>query len=43
MPVCLEIGMRVADDCSVYSDIDMIFDPRLGGYAHRNGTPHAAK
>ena len=43
MAVCLEVGTRVAGDCGVYSDIDMIFDPNLGGYAHKDGTPYSAK
>ena len=40
---CLEIGTRVAGDCGVYSDIDMVFDPKLGGYAHKDGTRYPAK
>ena len=43
MAVCLEIGTRLPGDCGVYSDIDMVFDPKLGGYAHRDGTPYPAK
>jgi uncharacterized cupin superfamily protein len=39
--VCLEIGTRIASDCGVYSDIDMVFDPKLGGYVHRDGTPYS--
>ena len=41
--VCLEIGTRIASDCGVYSDIDMVFDPKLGGYVHRDGTPYPEK
>ena len=41
--VCLEIGTRIADDCGIYSDIDMVFDPKLGGYAHKDGTPYPGK
>jgi uncharacterized cupin superfamily protein len=41
--VCLEIGTRIASDCGVYSDIDMVFDPKLGGYVHRDGTPYPVK
>ena len=41
--VCLEIGTRLADDFAVYPDIDLVFDPKLGGYAHRDGAPYPAK
>ena len=35
--VCLEVGARLATDVTVYSDIDMVFDPKLDGYAHKDG------
>lgn len=41
--VRLEIGTRSADDFAVYPDIDLVFDPKLGGYAHGDGTPYPAK
>lgn len=41
--VCLEVGSRNADDLVVYSDIDMVFDPRIDGYAHRDGAPYPPK
>lgn len=40
---CLEIGTRASDDFTVYPDIDMVFDPKVGGYTHRDGTPYLAK
>lgn len=36
----LEIGTRTTDDVTVYPDIDMKYDPALGGYVHKNGTPY---
>jgi uncharacterized cupin superfamily protein len=41
--VCLEIGTRSADDFVGYPDIDLIFDPKLAGYAHKDGTPYPLK
>jgi uncharacterized cupin superfamily protein len=41
--VCLEIGTRTPDDRAVYPDIDMMFDSKVGRYAHRDGTPYPAK
>jgi uncharacterized cupin superfamily protein len=38
--MCLEVGSRNADDCVVYSDIDMIFDPKIEGYARKDDTPY---
>lgn len=38
--VCLEVGSRNADDCVEYSDIDMVFDPKIEGYARKDGTPY---
>ena len=43
MATCLEVGTRVSGDAAVYPDIDMVFDPKVGGYAHRDGTPYPAK
>lgn len=36
----LEIGTRTTDDVTVYPDIDMKYDPTLGGYVHKNGAPY---
>jgi uncharacterized cupin superfamily protein len=41
--VCLEVGTRTTDDFTVYPDIDMVFDPSVGWYTHRDGTPYPAK
>ena len=41
--VCLEVGSRSATDFVVYSDIDMVFDPAIDGYAHKDGTPYPPK
>ena len=38
--VCLEVGTRRADDFTVYPDIDLVFDPKLGWYAHKDGSPY---
>jgi uncharacterized cupin superfamily protein len=40
---CLEIGTRTTDKRVVYSDIDMIFDSKVGWYTHRDGTPYTRK
>lgn len=40
---CLEVGTRTADDCTAYPDIDMVFDPKAGGYTHRDGTPYPSQ
>lgn len=40
---CLEVGTRTADDCTVYPDIDMVFDRKAGGYTHRDGTPYPSQ
>lgn len=40
MAVVLEVGSRSPTDRGVYSDIDMVYDPAAGGYAHRDGTPY---
>ena len=39
--VCLEVGTRTTDDFVVYPDIDMVFDPKVGWYTHRDGTPYS--
>lgn len=38
LAVCLEVGSRDARDVVVYPDIDLVFDPAIGGYAHKDGT-----
>jgi uncharacterized cupin superfamily protein len=37
---CLEVGSRIAADTTFYPDLDMIFDPVVDGYTHRDGTPY---
>jgi uncharacterized cupin superfamily protein len=41
--VCLEVGTRIVGDRVDYPDVDMVFDPKIGGFAHRNGTPYPTK
>ena len=41
--VCLEVGSRVADDRVVYPDIDLVFEPEIDSYAHKDGTPYPPK
>ena len=41
--MCLEVGTRSSRDTTVYPDIDLRFDPDLGGYTRRDGTPYPAK
>lgn len=41
--VCLEVGSRSATDFVVYPDIDMVFDPRIDSYAHKDGTAYPPK
>jgi uncharacterized cupin superfamily protein len=38
--VCLEVGGRSALDRVVYADIDMVCEPGIDGYLHRDGTPY---
>ena len=38
--VCLEVGGRSALDRVVYPDIDMVCEPGIDGYLHRDGTPY---
>jgi len=33
----LEVGTRTTDDVTTYPDIDMKYEPTLGGYVHRDG------
>jgi uncharacterized cupin superfamily protein len=40
MAVCLEVGSRIEDDFAFYPDIDLVFDPAVDGYTHRDGTPY---
>jgi uncharacterized cupin superfamily protein len=39
----LEIGNSDPEDCCVYPDIDMIAEPGVAGYRHRNGAPYPVK
>ena len=39
----IEIGNSDARDRCVYSDIDMVSEPGLQGYRHRDGSPYPAK
>ena len=41
--VCLEVGTRTPDDFAVYPDIDMVFDAKIDGFAHKNGVPYPAR
>lgn len=41
--VCLEVGSRNAGDRVVYPDIDLLFDPQVDGYTHKDGAPYPAK
>ncbi len=43
MAVCLEVGSRSASDRVVYSDIDMVFDPDVDSYVHKDGRPYPLK
>jgi len=38
---CLEIGTRTGEDVCTYSEIDMILDPKRGGFLHKDGKPYA--
>ncbi|HEX8741438.1 MAG TPA: cupin domain-containing protein [Casimicrobiaceae bacterium] len=40
---CLEVGSRVADDFTTYPDIDLLFDPAVDAYTHRDGTPYPTR
>ena len=39
----LEVGTRTESDVTTYPDIDMKYDPRLGGYVHKNDTPYPTR
>ncbi len=38
--VCLEVGTRMEHDFTDYPDIDMVFDPKVDCYTHKDGTPY---
>lgn len=40
LAVCLEVGGRSDLDRVVYADIDMVCEPGIAGYLHRDGTPY---
>jgi uncharacterized cupin superfamily protein len=40
--VCLEVGTRMPEDFTYYPDIDLLFDPSVGNYTHKDGTPYAS-
>ncbi|WP_332879096.1 cupin domain-containing protein [Massilia sp. S19_KUP03_FR1] len=40
MAICLEVGGRSELDRVVYPDIDLLCEPGVAGYLHRNGTPY---
>jgi uncharacterized cupin superfamily protein len=40
MAVCLEVGSRSGTDRVDYPDIDMLYDPEVDNYTHRDGTPY---
>lgn len=40
LAICLEVGGRSAIDRVVYSDIDLLCEPCVDGYLHRDGTPY---
>jgi uncharacterized cupin superfamily protein len=41
--VCLEVGTRMEVDYCDYPDLDMVFDTKVGNYAHRDGTLYPPK
>ena len=41
--ICLEVGSRNPGDRVVYPDIDLLFDPQIDGYTHKDGAPYPAK
>ncbi|MDL2358203.1 MAG: cupin domain-containing protein [Pseudomonadota bacterium] len=41
--LCLEVGSRDAADRVVYPDIDLMYEPLIDGYAHKDGTPYPPK
>jgi len=38
--VCLEVGSRIEDDFAFYPDVDLLFNPEVDWYTHRDGTPY---
>jgi uncharacterized cupin superfamily protein len=41
LAICLEVGTRLpAVDATVYSDIDLYFDPKSKSYTRKDGTPY---
>lgn len=38
--IVLEVGTRSEDDVTIYSDIDMKYDPALGGYVRKDGASY---
>jgi uncharacterized cupin superfamily protein len=44
LAVCFEVGTRLpAVDATIYPDIDLYFDPELGSYTHKDGSPYAER
>ena len=41
--VVLEVGTRSEDDVTIYPDIDMKYDPAVGGFAHKDGIPYGKR
>jgi uncharacterized cupin superfamily protein len=41
--VCLEVGTRAEVDYCGYPDIDMVYDSKVGDYAHRDGKVYPPK
>ena len=39
----LEIGNSDPHDRCVYPDVDMVAEPGVAGFSHRDGTPYRAK
>jgi uncharacterized cupin superfamily protein len=37
---CLEVGTRTIDDSTVYPDVDLFFDGKLGWYTSKSGKPY---
>ena len=40
---CLEVGSRIATDRTTYPDIDLVFDPAVDAYTHRDGRPYPTR
>lgn len=43
MAVCLDIGSKIENDRVVYSDIDMLYDPDVDTFVHKDGAPYPAR